>query len=70
MGQGSDPGRDPRPNADYLERQEVAFCIQGGGRTSKNANGSGWDEEVCFTLNAVDVHGVAYEIHNVGKPSQ
>ena len=35
MGQGSDPGRDPRPNADYLERQEVAFCIQGGGQNKQ-----------------------------------
>lgn len=35
MGQGSYPGRGPRPNADYLEREEVAFCIQGGAGQAK-----------------------------------
>ena len=39
------------------------ICIQGGGATSINANGKGWDIDVCFTLNALDRHAVAYEIH-------
>lgn len=46
------------------------FCIQGGGRTSLNVNGKGWDEDVSFTLNALDVHGVAYEISDDRKPSE
>lgn len=32
-----------------------------GGVTSINANGKGWDYDVCFTLNALDVHGVCFE---------
>jgi len=35
------------------------FSLQGSGETSKSANGSGWNEEVSFTLNRLDVHGVA-----------
>ena len=46
------------------------ICIQGGGRTSLTSNGSGWNEDVCFTLNGLDVHGVAYEIHSVGEPPE
>lgn len=44
---------------------ELDFCIpttyalQGAGQTSKKANGSGINEEVSFTLNCMDVHGVA-----------
>ena len=44
-------------------------CIQGGGGTSLNCNGNGWNYDICFTLNATDVHGVAYEIYTTGKPS-
>lgn len=29
-----------------------------GGTTSQNANGCGYSEDVSFTLNVVDVHGV------------
>jgi DNA (cytosine-5)-methyltransferase 1 len=36
-----------------------SYAIQGAGSTSKAANGSGWNEEVSFTLNSTDVHGVA-----------
>jgi DNA (cytosine-5)-methyltransferase 1 len=36
-----------------------SYCIQGGGTTSKSANGSGYKEEQSFTLNVIDVHGVA-----------
>lgn len=45
------------------------ICIQGG-RTSLNANGKGWDLDVSFTLNALDVHGVAYEIYRAGESSK
>ena len=44
-------------------------CIQGGGATSLNVNGSGWRMNVSFTLNATDVHGIAYEIHDDREPS-
>lgn len=47
-----------RSDTDY-----PVICIQGGGKTSQNANGNGWNQDVCFTLNALDVHGVAYEIY-------
>ena len=39
--------------------EPVTYCIQGGGTTSKSANGSGYKEEQSFTLNVIDVHGVA-----------
>lgn len=45
------------------------ICIQGGGKTSQGSQGSGWNIDVCFTLNALDIHGVAYEIHRTGEPS-
>jgi site-specific DNA-cytosine methylase len=38
---------------------QPTYCIQGGGTTSKSANGSGYKEEQSFTLNVIDVHGVA-----------
>ena len=38
----------------------VAYSLQGGGVTSKTGNGSGINEETCFTLNQIDVHGVAH----------
>ena len=34
------------------------FSLQGSGSTSQNANGNGWNEEVSFTLNRIDVHSV------------
>ena len=41
----------------------VAFyALQGAGHTSQNSQGSGWNEEVSFTLNRLDVHGVAQPI--------
>ena len=37
------------------------FCIQGSGQTSQTSHGDGINEETSFTLNGVDIHGVAYE---------
>ena len=37
----------------------AAYALQGAGHTSQNSQGSGWNEEVSFTLNCMDVHGVA-----------
>jgi DNA (cytosine-5)-methyltransferase 1 len=47
-----------------------SYAIQGSGSTSKTANGSGWNEEVSFTLNSTDVHGVAQPmvIHGTQDP--
>lgn len=53
-----DSGCESRPNPVY-----PVICLQGGGVTSQHGNGFGYSEDVCFTLNAFDVHGVAYEIH-------
>jgi DNA (cytosine-5)-methyltransferase 1 len=39
-----------------------SYALQGAGSTSKTANGSGWNEEVSFTLNSTDVHGVAQPV--------
>jgi DNA (cytosine-5)-methyltransferase 1 len=41
---------------------QPTYSLQGAGQTSKSANGSGINEEVSFTLSAVDVHGVAQPI--------
>jgi len=41
---------------------QPAYCIQGGGATSKSANGSGYKEEQSFTLNVIDVHGVVNKL--------
>ena len=38
--------------------QEHAYCLQGGGVTSQNSQGSNIGKDVSFTLNAVDRHGV------------
>jgi DNA (cytosine-5)-methyltransferase 1 len=34
------------------------FSLQGAGKTSQNSQGSCWNEEVSFTLNQIDIHGV------------
>jgi DNA (cytosine-5)-methyltransferase 1 len=36
------------------------YALQGAGRTSQGSQGSGWNEDVCFTLNNVDEHAVAW----------
>ena len=41
---------------------QPTYCIQGGGTTSKSANGSGYKEEQSFTLNVIDVHGIATKL--------
>jgi len=49
-----------------------AIALQGGGATSQNSQGSGWNEDVCFTLNSTDKHAVAYPINTMtcqGRPS-
>ena len=38
----------------------VVYCVQGGGRTSMKSQGLGVNEDICFTINAVDVHAVCY----------
>ena len=38
---------------------QTVYAIQGGGVTSQNSQGSGISKDVEYTLNAVDVHGVA-----------
>jgi len=40
----------------------ISYALQGAGHTSQNSQGSGWNEEVSFTLNRLDVHGVAQPI--------
>ena len=38
------------------------YALQGSGSTSQTGNGSGINEETCFTLNQIDVHGIANEM--------
>jgi DNA (cytosine-5)-methyltransferase 1 len=38
---------------------ETLLCIQGGGSSSLNSNGDGINEDVSFTLNALDQHAIA-----------
>ena len=35
-----------------------AYCLQGGGETSQNSQGSGVNKDVSFSLNGLDKHGV------------
>lgn len=60
VGEIGDVRSESRPDPDNRGDRRVV-CIQGGGVTSINANGKGWDYDVCFTLNALDVHGVCFE---------
>jgi hypothetical protein len=71
MGEIRDIRRKPRPDINHMESsKEVVFALQGGGATSQNSLGCGWKTDICFTLNATDVHGIAYEIHNTRTPSE
>lgn len=58
MGEVRDAGRKPKPDA-----VRVVYSIQGGGATS-TVNGSNVfvNEDVCFTINTVDVHAVCYRV--------
>ena len=58
MGEERHSGREPRSDA-----VRVVYSIQGGGATS-TVNGSNVfvNEDVCFTINTVDVHAVCYGI--------
>lgn len=57
MGEKRNAGRESRSDA-----VRVVYCIQGGGRTSMGSQGLGVNEDVSFTVNAVDVHAVCYGI--------
>lgn len=41
-------------------RNYAVICIQGGGETSLNSNGSGWIEGDAYTVNTVDRHAICY----------
>jgi len=47
-----------------------AYTLQGGGTTSQKSQGMGWNEEVSFTLNSTDVHGVAGFLPTQGSRAQ
>jgi DNA (cytosine-5)-methyltransferase 1 len=38
------------------------YSLQGAGKTSQNSQGSCWNEDISFTLNRLDVHGIAQPI--------
>ncbi len=40
------------------------FCLQGAGKTCQRSQGNTIKENVSYTLNCMDVHGVAYAIRN------
>jgi DNA (cytosine-5)-methyltransferase 1 len=46
----------------FVPAKPTSYALQGAGHTSQNSQGSGWNEEVSFTLNRLDVHGVAQPI--------
>jgi len=46
----------------FVPTQPITFSLQGGGHTSQNSQGSGWNKEVSFTLNRLDVHGIVQPI--------
>ena len=61
----SRPGQTSTAHENY-----VAYCLQGAGATSQNANGSGWNKEKSFTLNVTDVHGVATGFNTNARPDE
>ena len=38
------------------------YSLQGAGQTSQNSQGSCWNEEVSFTLNRLDIHGIVQPV--------
>jgi DNA (cytosine-5)-methyltransferase 1 len=46
--------------SDFKGAKSICYALQGAGSTSQNANGDGYKEEQCYTLNRIDMHGVAY----------
>jgi len=42
--------------------ESKTFSLQGAGETSQSSNGDGWNEDVSFTLNRIDIHGIAQQI--------
>jgi len=48
---------------DYETETLIPYSLQGAGRTSQ---GSGWNADVSFTLNNVDVHAVAHALRADG----
>jgi len=42
--------------------ESKTFSLQRAGKTSQNSQGSCWNEDVSFTLNRLDVHGIAQQI--------
>jgi len=47
----------------------VSYSLQGSGSTSQNANGLGINEDISFTLNSTDQHGVAYSFDSLASNS-
>jgi DNA (cytosine-5)-methyltransferase 1 len=45
----------------------VPIALQGAGASSQNANGSGYKEDLMYTLNCVDVHGVCLPINTMTR---
>lgn len=43
-----------------VSQDQTVFALQGAGQTSQSANGSTINEDVSFTLNATDQHGVVF----------
>ena len=69
-----DPGTDGlnKNSAKMIPVINPTYAIQGAGATSQSSQGSGWNEEVQFTLNTLDVHGVAqpmvWDTTNITSP--
>jgi len=57
--------RDNAAHATIMQTT-IAYSLQGAGATSQNSQGSNINDEVCFTLNKTDVHGVAYSCSDIG----
>ena len=71
MGEIRNTRSEPRSDALHseAENRRVVFALQGSGKTSQRSNGCGWGTDICFTLNATDVHGVCYSIDMGGGKS-
>ena len=45
-------------------------CLEGNGARPSHRGIGFIESEVMYTLNTTEVHGVAYEIHKLGIPSE
>lgn len=52
------------------ESRSIPVCLEGNGSRPSHFGDGYKVSEIMYTLNCTEVHGVAYEIHQLGVPSE